>query len=105
MCIEDGIEEFGATDNPCVLRKTSAVLTIARRCVAYCYTFVWKLAQDPYVITTGGVVVVLEPKGYNPYARVGASDCTAFWVWGSPGSPVGTERPGGSVTDRGATPY
>lgn len=42
------------------------------------YTFVWKPAHDPYMITPEGMLVVLEQKGYIPYLKVGSSHCALF---------------------------
>lgn len=75
---ETHVEEFGSIATSYVLCKTPAVLAIGRRCAELGYSFAWKPAQDPYMITPEGMIVVLEQKGYIPYFKVGSSHCAPF---------------------------
>lgn len=54
------------------------MLTVGRRCVEEGYTFIWKPAQDPHMTTPGGMIVVLEQKGYIPNLKVGSPHCAPF---------------------------
>ena len=39
------------------------------------YTFVWKAGEEPYFITPGGQVVMMEMIGGIPYIREGSDTC------------------------------
>lgn len=77
-CLGVGVAEFNSIATPYVLCNTPAVLIVGRHCAEEGYAFVWKPAQDPYMITPEGMIVVLERKGYIPYLKVGSSQCAPF---------------------------
>lgn len=76
--VDVGVAESNSTATRYVLCNTAAVLTEGRRCAEEGYTFVWKPAKDPYMITLEGMIVVLEHKAYIPYLEVGSSNCALF---------------------------
>ena len=57
-----------------VLEDTPSVLSLGKRCMEQCYTFVWPNGREPYMINSEGDKIRMEVHDLIPYVYLGAKD-------------------------------